>query len=121
MQPRTEPITEDERLIDLLQAAWRLDDTEFEKLAKLPSGWLWRWRNHYLAPTTEHMAQIRRLLGFHDAIRLLGLDPRDYGSWWRRTWKAADKLVGARSPLEAIAAEGDVLMDRLEELLRCPR
>lgn len=52
-QPRTEPITDEERLFDLIPAAWRMDDCTFEKVAGLPEGWMWKWRNHYLAPPSS--------------------------------------------------------------------
>lgn len=108
---------QDERLFDLLQAAWGMDDATFEKVAGLTPKWLWQWRNHYRAPTDEELARIRRLMGFHDAIRLVTYGEPDYAGWWQRAW-CEDSLIGSRSPLDAVLADGDRVLDDLERRFR---
>jgi hypothetical protein len=39
-------------------------------VAGFPEGWMWKWRNHYLAPNPTQLKRIRRLARFHDGIRL---------------------------------------------------
>lgn len=107
----------DERLFDLLQAAWGMDDETFEKVARLPSKWMWQWRNHYRAPSNEELARVRRLMSFHDAIRLVTYGEPDYPAWWRRAWRE-DSGIGKRSPLEAVLADGDAAVDYLERCFR---
>lgn len=113
---RRESVAHDERLFDLLQAAWGMDDQTFQKLAGLPPRWLWQWRNHYRAPSDGELARIRRLMGFHDAIRLVTYGEPNYPSWWRRRWRE-DSLIGARTPLEA-ALSDPAIMDLLEKYFR---
>jgi len=112
-QPRKEPITEEERLFDLIPAAWGMDDGTFEKVAGLPEGWMWKWRNHYLAPRPEQLKRIRRLAGFHDGIRLTYVRAPDYRFWWLTPWRH-DSFIGNRSPLEAVLADGDAFLDKAE-------
>jgi hypothetical protein len=114
---RREEVAKDERLFDLLPAAWGMDDQTFEKVAGLSHGWLWEWRNHYRAPIDQELARIRRLMGFHQAIRLVVPGEPNYSRWWRRRWRAESRL-GRRSPLEAVLAEGDQVMDDLELIFR---
>lgn len=79
-------VADDARLFDLLPAAWGMDSATFEKLAGLSPGWLWQWRNHYRAPSDAELARVRRLAGFHEAIRIVTYGEPDYPSWWRRRW-----------------------------------
>lgn len=113
LAPRDKPITNEERLFDLIPAAWGMDDRTFEALARLPKGWMWKWRNHYLAPTSDQLRIIRRLARFHDRIRLIHQPPSTYSEWWRRTWQS-DSFIGAQSPLEAVLADGDKFLDLAE-------
>jgi hypothetical protein len=109
-------VAEDERLFDLLPAAWGMDDPTFEQIAGLPARWLWQWRNHYRAPSDEELARVRRLMRFHDAIRLVTYgDNPDYPGWWRRCWTETS-FIGKRSPLEAILRDPAIL-DKLEQYL----
>jgi hypothetical protein len=110
---RRAQVAQDERLFDLLPAAWGMDDATFEQVAGLPAKWLWQWRNHYRAPTDQELARIRRLMSFHEAISLVAYGEANYPAWWRRKWRK-DSLIGSRSPLGAVLAEGDPMMDRLE-------
>lgn len=110
-------VAQDERLFDLLPAAWGMDDATFEKVAGLPAKWLWQWRNHYRASTDQELARVRRLIGFHEAIRLVTYGEPNYPAWWRRKWRE-DSLIGGRSPLEAVLAEGDPVLDDLERCFR---
>lgn len=114
---RRERVRYDDRLFDLLPAAWGMDDATFEKIAELPRKWLGQWRNHYRAPTDAELARIRRLMSFHDAIRLVTYGEPDYAKWWRRQWHA-DSPLGPRSPLDAVLAEGDTALDHLERVFR---
>lgn len=113
---RRASVADDARLFDLLPAAWGMDSATFEKVAGLPQGWLWQWRNHYRAPSDAELARVRRLAGFHDAIRIVTYGEPDYPSWWRRRW-TKESFIGERSPLEAVLQDQD-MMDRLEQYLR---
>jgi hypothetical protein len=109
-------VAEDERLFDLLPAAWGMDDPTFEQLARLPAGWMWQWRNHYRAPSDDELARVRRLFRFHDAIRLVTYgDYPDYPGWWRRCWTETS-FIGKRSPLEAVLQD-PAFLDQLEQYL----
>lgn len=112
---RRAKIADDERLFDLLQAAWGMDDQTFEAVAGLPERWLWQWRNHYRAPTDDDLACVRRLARFHDALRIISYDAPNYAEWWSRRWRE-DSLIGARSPLNAIR-DDPALLERLERYL----
>lgn len=114
---RREKVAKDERLFDLLPAAWGMDDQSFEKVAGLSHGWLREWRNHYRAPTDQELARIRRLMGFHEAIRLVTPGEPNYSRWWQRRWPVGSRL-GGRSPLEAVLTEGDQVIDDLELIFR---
>lgn len=113
---RRKKVADDERLFDLLPAAWGTDDETFEKVAGMPAQWMWQWRNYYRAPSDEELARIRRLMSFHQAIRLVAYDP-NYREWWRRRWPD-DSPIGSRSVLEAVLADGDAIMDELERWFR---
>ncbi|WP_205479534.1 hypothetical protein [Sphingomonas arenae] len=108
-------IVDDERLFDLLQAAWGMDDQTFEAVAGLPERWLWQWRNHYRAPTVDDLACVRRLARFHDALRIISYDAPNYAEWWSRRWRE-DSLIGARSPLTA-TRDDPAILGRLERYL----
>lgn len=114
--PRHTSVADDARLFDLLQAAWGMDDALFEKVAGLPSRWMWQWRNHYRAPTDEELARIRHLAGFHDALRIVTYGQPNYASWWRRRW-SKDSYLGEQTPLEAVLGDPGML-DRLARYLR---
>lgn len=114
---RRAQVAHDERLFDLLQAAWGMNDETFEKVAGLPPRWLWQWRNHYRAPSDDELARIRRLMSFHEAIRLVIYGEPNYPEWWSRRWPG-DSPVGNRTPLNAVLAEGDQILDALERYFR---
>lgn len=114
---RRAQVEQDERLFDLLQAAWGMDDATFEQVAALPPRWLWQWRNHYRAPTDQELARVRRLMGFHQAIRLVTYGEPDYAGWWQRPW-CEDSSIGSRSPMQAVLADGDRALDDLERRFR---
>ncbi|URD60750.1 hypothetical protein M8312_13385 [Sphingomonas sp. KRR8] len=113
---RRRAVEQDERLFDLLPAAWGMDDETFEKVAGLPLRWLSQWRDHYRAPTDDELASIQRLMSFHQAIRLVTCGEPNYAEWWRRRW-AEGSFIGERSPLEAILSDAG-LMDHFERYLR---
>lgn len=119
-EPRKEPITAEERLFDLIPAAWGMDDATFEKVAGFPEGWMWKWRNHYLAPGPEQLKRIQRLARFHDGIRLVYTRTPDYAFWWRNP-RRYDSFTGGRSPLEAVLADGDAFLDQAERYFWVPR
>ena len=108
-------VEQDERLFDLLQAAWGMDDATFEQVAGLPPRWLWQWRNHHRAPSDVELEGIRRLMRFHNAIRLVTYGEPNYAAWWRRRWSEGS-FIGAQSPLEAVLSD-PAIMDRLEPYL----
>lgn len=114
--PRRGSVADDARLFDLLQVAWGMDDATFEKVAGLTPRWMWQWRNYYRAPSDEELGRIRRLAGFHDAIRIVTYGPPDYAAWWRRRW-SKHSFISERTPLEAVLQDPDML-DRLERYLR---
>lgn len=113
---RRTSVFDDARLFDLLQVAWGMDDATFERVAGLPPRWMWQWRNHYRAPSDEELARIRRLAGFHDAIRTVTYGEPDYAAWWLRRW-SKDSLIGEQSPLQAVLQDLSML-DTLERYLR---
>jgi hypothetical protein len=113
---RRERVADDERLFDLLQAAWGLEDREFEIVAGLPKGWLWQWRNHYRAPTDDDLARVRRLARFHDALRIVAYGGPKYRDWWRRRWRE-DSLIGARTPLDVVLENPNPMLDKLTKYL----
>lgn len=110
---RKAKIADEERLFDLLQAAWGMDDQTFEAVAGLPDRWLWQWRNHYRSPTDDDLARVRRLARYHDALRIISYDAPNYAGWWRRRW-GEDSIIGARSPLEVVLEEPGSMLDKLE-------
>ena len=112
--PRTTIVAKEERLFDLLQTAWGMSDPEFESLLQVRPGWMWLWANHYLTPSKSDLARIERLARFHDAMRLTGMGPSHYAKWWRRKWTVDSRLQG-RAPLAVYVAEGDKLLDRLQQ------
>jgi len=101
-------------LFDLSQAAWGMDDATFEKVAGLPQRWLWQWRNQYRSPSDAELSGIRRLMRFHDAIRLVTYGEPDYAAWWRR-WSEGS-FSGSQSPLEAVLSDLEAV-GRLEQYL----
>lgn len=81
---------------------------------------MWKWRNYYVAPTPEQLQRILRLTRFHDAIRLAQAQSPKYGEWWLRKWRSSS-VIGERSPLEAVLADGLEALDVIERYLRAPR
>jgi hypothetical protein len=114
---RRRAVEQDERLFDLLQAAWGMKDATFEAIAGLPARWMWQWRNHYRAPTDTELARVRRLMSFHEAIRLVIYGEPDYAKWWRHK-RHEGGPYGSKSSLEAILESGDTAMDDLERRFR---
>lgn len=108
---------QDEYLFDLLPAAWGMDDATFEQVAGLSPHWLWQWRNHYRTPTNQELARIRRLMSFHEAIMLATYGARNYSAWWQKRWREGSS-IGNRSPLEAVLAGGDAVINDLERYFR---
>lgn len=106
--PRRTGVADDARLFDLLQVAWGMDDGTFERIAGLPPRWIWQWRNHYRAPSDEEIARIRRIAGFHDAIRIVTYREPNYPAWWRRRWRK-DSFIGEQTPVEAILQDPSIL------------
>jgi hypothetical protein len=102
-----------ETCIDLLQAAWHLEDDEFELLLGVPQGWLCAWRVHERHDVPWQRA--RRLIRFHEALRYVAR-PTQYGDYLRRRWREGSP-IGHRSILETILAEGDPAMDLIEQYI----
>jgi len=113
---RRRALEQDERLFDLLPAAWGMDDATFEDLAGLSRGWLAQWRINHRSPTSDELAIARRLMSFHQAIGLLMYAQPHYPKWWRRCW-GEGSLIGKQTAIEAITADHRV-MDRLEQFFR---
>jgi len=114
---RRQRVASEERLFDLLSAAWGLEDSEFETVAGLPERWMWEWRHHYRAARDEDLAIARRLMSFHEALGLIVPPGRGYAKWWRRRWPTGS-LLGERTPLEAVQDDGTTKLDQLEGYLR---
>jgi hypothetical protein len=93
-----------ESCLDLIPAAWDVDDETFEQMLRVPVGYLESWRGHEICVTERVRHQIRRVLLFHETLRL-HVRPRGYASWWRRRW-AESSSIGARTPLEVWKEEG---------------
>lgn len=104
--------------LDLLQAAWQFTDSEMERFANLPSGFMWRWRNHYAVINEDERRTVERLSSFHDALRLVVAvgegdpGPPPYGEYLRSRWSEGS-LIGSRSILEAVIEDGSSVIDLL--------
>ena len=101
-----------EPLLDLLPAAWRLTDGEFELLLRSPPNWLNAWRNHEVELDEATMDRLRRLRRLHEAFRLV-MNPLAYADAWRRPWHA-ESVIGGRSPWQAYEQDGDSALDVIE-------
>lgn len=104
--------------LDLLQCAWHLTDDEMERVASLPEGFIWAWRNNRVALDLAQLCLIDRLSCFHDALLLVvplaetDPGPPNYGDYLRRRW-SDQSPIGARSILEAIFEDGPDVIDLL--------
>jgi len=105
-----------ETCIDLLQAAWQIEDAEFERLLEVPPGWLRAWRAHEVEDAaTVADGPVRRLLRLHRALRLV-VQPAQYGEYIRRPWRAGS-VIGERSVLDAVLEEGEPAIERIAQYL----
>lgn len=101
--------------IDLLQAAWRLEDEEFERLLRVETGWLREWRNHEVTLSDSIIRRFKILLSVHEAVRL-HTTPDRYGGYVTRKW-SADSLIGEQSILEVIQEESSENIERVVKYL----
>ncbi len=93
-----------ENYLDLIPAAWSMDDDTFERMIGVKSGYLDAWRNHEISITDEIRGPLRRVANFHETLRL-HVAPRGYANWWRHSW-AETSPIGARSPLQVWSEDG---------------
>lgn len=93
-----------ESCLDLIPASWDMDDDVFEQMLSVEKGFLQAWRHHEIAVDANLLQQLRRILIFHESLRL-HVRPRGYAAWWRRTW-AEGSAIGARTPLQVWHQEG---------------
>lgn len=114
---RRQRFASENRLFDLLPAAWGLEDEVFERLADLPPHWMSEWRDHHRSPLDEELAIARRLAAFHDVLRAVSAGVGSYARWWRQPWPAKS-LIGGRAPLQAVIEDGESALLLLEAHLR---
>lgn len=111
-----EPAIAGQSAMDLLQAAWDLDDDRYERLLEVEPGWLRRRRNHevdlIMKPT---WVRFDKLLQLHNAVRLHS-QPAKYGSYMSRRWKT-ESYIGERSIIQAVLEDGDDAIDRITKYL----
>jgi hypothetical protein len=93
-----------ESCLDLIPAAWDMDDDTFEQILGVESGYLQSWRHHEVSVTANVLQQLRQVLIFHEALRL-HVRPRGYAAWWRRSW-AEGSAIGSRNPIQVWQQEG---------------
>lgn len=93
-----------ESCLDLIPAAWDMDDETFERILGVEPGYLQSWRHHEVGVSASVLKQLRRVLIFHETLRL-HVRPRGYAAWWHRRW-AEGSAIGARSPLQVWQDEG---------------
>lgn len=93
-----------ENFLDLIPAAWNMDDDIFENMIGVRRGYLRAWRIHEVLLTEEIRGPLRRIASFHETLRL-HVAPRGYADWWRRSWSETSP-IGARSPLQVWSDEG---------------
>jgi hypothetical protein len=108
--------TDQELLLDLLQAAWGVDDVELEQLLGLSKHWLASHRNHDVAIGPAEHAGLQKLLGLHEALRLV-VRPAGYSEWLRRSWRAESPISG-RTPLQVMLEDGDDGIALIQALCR---
>lgn len=93
-----------ESCLDLIPAAWDMDDETFEQILGAEPGYLQSWRHHEVPVTATIRQQLRRVLIFHEVLRL-HVRPRGYATWWHRSW-AEGSAIGKRTPLQVWQQEG---------------
>jgi hypothetical protein len=93
-----------ESCLDLIPAAWDMDDVTFEQMLGVNAGYLRSWRHHEVKIDASVRQQLRQILIFHESLRL-HVRPRGYADWWRREW-AEGSAIGARTPLQVWQQEG---------------
>lgn len=108
--------TDQELLLDLLQAAWGVDDVELEQLLGLPEHWLASHRNHEVAIGPAENAGLQKLLGLHEALRFV-VRPAGYSEWLRRSWRTVSPISG-RTPLQVMLEDGDDGIALIQALCR---
>ena len=108
--------TDQQLLLDLLQAAWGIDDVELEGLMGLPEHWLNSHRNHEVAIGTAEYAGLQKLLGVHEALMLV-VRPAGYSEWLRRAWRT-DSPISGRTPLHVMLEDGDDGIALIQALCR---
>lgn len=108
--------TDQELLLDLLQAAWGVNDAELEQLLGLPEHWLSLHRNHEVAIGPAENAGLQKLLAVHEALRLV-VRPGGYSDWLRRHW-TPDSSIGKRTPLQVMLDDGDIGIAKIQSLCR---
>lgn len=110
------PAVDGQSALDLLQAAWGLDDEVYERLLEVDAGWLRRWRNHEMDPIMKPTwTRFKALLRLHEAVRLHSV-PSKYGAYVNRKWRG-DSILGERSIVEVVLEDGDGAIDMIANYL----
>jgi hypothetical protein len=102
-------------VLDLLPIAWGLTDDEFCLVLGRPISALDQWRRESTIADAALLRRVARLKSFHNALRTAA-EPREYPTAWRTVW-SVDSLLGSRSLLQAVQADGDIILDRFENFL----
>lgn len=100
--------------LDLIPTAWDMDDATFERIVGVRTGFLDAWRHHEVSVSEGDRNLIRRVLLFHETIRL-HVRPRGYAAWWRRKW-AEESCIGARTPLQVWEESGWEGLDLIKQI-----
>jgi hypothetical protein len=105
-----------EPLVDLLQAAWALNEDQFAQLFGSSPPTLADWQQERVALSEQQMQRLRRLRRLHEAFRLM-VRPQNYPEIWHIVWERGS-FIGGRSIWEAYEEDGDAVLDLVEDYFR---
>lgn len=92
--------------LDLLPAAWRVSDAEFEAMLGVDEGYLADWRGGKQARDSE-LVQLGRLIALHHALKRIASCPLDYAKLNRMP---CPESCGSNLPIvEAVAVDRDMI------------
>lgn len=105
-----------EPMVDLLQAAWALDEDQFAQLLGSSPPTLADWQQERVDLSEQQMTRLRRLRRLHEAFRLM-VRPQNYPEIWHIVWERGS-FIGGRSIWEAYEQDGDAILDLAEDYFR---